>query len=200
MADKEIGLFQVRTGKQRNLPTALEHAELTLTTDECRMFVGLPAVVTPASLVASRRKTPGASNTFLVQGSGEENVEIITEFTPQHVLNRLLNQHTTVQIPPTITPDLGTQIQIPYVSRLIINYVAYNISGTVLESGNATALSVNEGDIMLTQQNNTNHPTLEPLIEITEVLVSTGFMTFRVSNSALEDYVFEFSYQGWNDL
>lgn len=192
MADKEIGLFQIRNGKQRNLPTALEHAELSLSTDECRMFVGLPATITPASLVAGRRKTTTTGNNFTVRGSGEENVEILTEFTPQHVLDRVLYQaiRTIVPAGDSIT------LQVPYTSRMFMDYVAFPDDASILESGSAQIVTINDG-VLMSQQNNSNIEEEPPQVEIGTVSLGNAVVNVEVINNNTSDFNFEYTARGW---
>src|SRR5574343_299471 len=168
MADKEIGLVQVRVGKQRNLPSALELGEIAFTTDECRVFVGLPSTIIPASLVAGRTK-------ITTPGSAEENVEILTEFTPAHVLSRALNKAVRFDIQASVWKsgqteyvDDATTIQtlghflmsIPSADRLFVDYTAYSIDGStrILETGSIQVIVLG-ADVLLSQQNNSSSVT-----------------------------------------
>lgn len=188
MAEKEVGMMQIRTGKQRNLPPALEHGELAFTTDECRMFTGLPSTVTPASLVAGRTKET-------VPGSAEENVEILTEFTPAHVLNRALYKAVKVDVPANGTFKLA----VPSADRLFIDYVAF--AGTVLESGTLQMISLS-GNTLLSQQNNTNQDDGIVHIEVKSssdisVVGALTYITLTNTNSAIMRV--EYIYRGWQE-
>lgn len=219
MADKEISLMQIRTGKQRNLPSALEHGELALTTDECRMFSGLPSTVTPASLVAGRTKEQEP-------GSGEENVEILTEFTPLHVLNRamyraikldipaaewfdLLMQPTTDYVPgETIVNPGKFKLQIPSADRVFIDYVAFSTEGTrVLETGTLSVVII-DGSVLLQQVNNTNDPDGLIWCEVSnftsndesDLPTVDGAMTnVTLRNQLNKNIRFEYIYRGWSE-
>lgn len=195
MADKEIGLMQIRTGKQRNLPSALEHGELAFTTDECRMFVGAPSVVTPASLVAGRTK-----NT--VPGSAEENVEILTEFTPAHVMNRALYRAVKFDIPASGSFKLA----IPSADRLFLDYVAFDpvSSATrILETGTIQIIILDKSIALLSQQNNTNQSDgivhVEADTNDGAVTVSDSLTQITLVNSHTKPMRFEYIYRGWQE-
>lgn len=214
--EKEIGLLQIRTGKQRNLPRALELGELALTTDEARMFVGIPSTVIPASLVAGRTKesTPG---------SGEENVEVITEFTPIHVVNRTIYKPLRVDIPKATWNDLTFTetttyipnetivdpgqftLRVPSADRLFIDYVAFSMpttgSAKILESGTFTAVMI-DGIPLLSQVNNTNDADGLVWIQMsrTNGITINGAMTnILIQNLYNVPYRFEYIYRGWNE-
>ncbi|AUS02610.1 hypothetical protein NVP2275O_029 [Vibrio phage 2.275.O._10N.286.54.E11] len=208
MADKEIGLIQIRNGKQRNLPTALEHAELALTTDEGRMFIGLPATVTPASLVAGRRKNASSGSNYIVQGSGEENIELITEFTPQHVLDRVLYKAQRF----SISQNSSILLQIPYTNRLFLEYVAFPDTLDLLESGQSQVAVFNnpkfdqddpgafpEFVFLVDQQNNSNDEDGVPTISINpDTVALTGTtLTIEILNDGNQDVNFEYVTRGW---
>lgn len=189
MADKEIGLMQIRTGKQRNLPPALEHGELAFTTDECRVFVGVPSTVTPASLVAGRTKDA-------VPGSAEENVEILTEFSPAHVLNRALYKSVKVAVPASD----NIEIAIPSADRLFIDYVAFSEDPTdrVLESGTVQVVII-DGQILLSQQNNTSDVDGIVRIEATNPTVVGAITNLTMVNTSTMKMRFEYIYRGWQE-
>ncbi len=195
MSGKEIGLMQIRTGKQRNLPKALEHGELALTTDECRMFAGLPSAVTPASLVAGRTAAS-------VPGSSWENVEILTEFTPAHVLNRVLFKPVKVTITPSVIenglPTTFTTINIPSADRVFVDYIAYSNDGTILESGTFNVVSIG-GTPLVSQNSNTNETDGVHQLEVQEnaVAVDGGIITVPFSNIDDQTYSLEYIYRGW---
>lgn len=190
MADKEIGLMQIRTGKQRNLPPALEHGELAFTTDECRVFVGLPSTVTPASLVAGRTKD-------VVPGSAEENVEILTEYTPPHVLNRALYRAIKVDIPAN-----GTfQLAIPSADRLFIDYVSFS-PDRVLETGTIQVIILS-GEKLLSQQNNTSENSGIVLVTAStndsDIKVNGALTHLLLNNTHSKIMRFEYIYRGWQE-
>lgn len=196
MSDKEIGLVQIRTGKQRNLPKALEHGELALTTDECRMFVGLPSAVTPASLVAGRTAAE-------VPGSGWENVEVLTEFTPSHVLNRVLYKPVKVSVPGA---DSAT-INIPSADRVFVDYIAYQEandgSQLILETGSFQIVSVVIGgttpQTLVSQINNTNDSGGITRISIDDDPSVNGSITsVTINNGNASRMTVEYIYRGWN--
>lgn len=94
MAQKEVGLLQVRKGDSTELPVAstgdargLEDGEIGFTKDDGRLYIGIPFSLNKTSSVAQEKR-----------GSGQ-NVEIITEFTPKDILygkkTFLLNSTTT---------------------------------------------------------------------------------------------------------
>lgn len=189
MASKEIGLMQIRTGKQRNLFT-LEHGELALTTDEGRFFCGLPSTITPASLVAGRTKSS-------VPGSGGENIELLTEFTPAHVLNRVLYKPIKSTIPEQVGNAAGTSIvSIPSADRLFVDYVAYSPDGT-LETGSIQILAIDGGDVIISQQNNTSDS--DGLVKIRALTpdVVGAITNLTIENSHSESMIFEYIYRGW---
>lgn len=196
MADKEIGLMQIRTGKQRNLPHALEHGELALTTDECRMFVGMPSTVTPASLVSGRTKE-------LVPGSAEENIELLTEFTPAHVLNRALYKAIKVDVPAKVGSTNGTfKLAIPSADRLFLDYVAFsNVTGSsrILESGTIQVIVIDGTSPMLAQQNNTTNSTGIVYVEATSPVVNGALTYITMQNTNTVSMRFEYIYRGWQE-
>lgn len=215
--EKEIGLLQIRTGKQRNLPKALELGELALTTDEARVFVGIPSTVIPASLVAGRTKET-------VPGCGEENVEVITEFTPIHVVNRTIYKPLRVDIPngtwkdaagkatstwvhnsTVATPNTFT-LRVPSADRLFIDYVAFSMPSTgspskILESGTFTAIMVN-GNPLTSQVNTTTDPDGLVWVQLakTNGITINGAMTnILVENRHNTPFRMEYIYRGWNE-
>ena len=223
--EKEIGLLQIRTGKQRNLPKALELGELALTTDEARVFVGIPSTVIPASLVAGRTKES-------VPGCGEENVELLTEFTPIHVVNRAIYKPIRADIPGGTwkTPgEPGTEnaiiatvyvnnvetevavqpgsltLRVPSADRLFIDYVAFSMptdgtSSKILESGTFSAVMVN-GQPLTSQVNNTSDP--EGVVWVRMVnngITINGAMTnIPIYNVNKIPFRLEYIYRGWNE-
>lgn len=189
MAEKEIGLMQIRTGKQRNLPPALEHGELAFTTDECRVFVGLPSTVTPASLVAGRTKDA-------VPGSAEENVELLTEFTPAHVLTRALYKAVKVDVPA----NGDFKLSVPSADRLFLDYVAFSIDGTgrELESGSVQIVVIG-GKVLLYQQNNTSRDDGVVKIEARSPTVNGALTHLVIHNDDAKNMRFEYIYRGWKE-
>lgn len=191
MAQKEIALQQVRTGKQRDLPVSLEKGQIGFSTDVGRVFIGLPSSVEPASLTAGRT-WENAPN------SGQENVEIITEFSPWKVVNDVVNKPYAVDVPANTTITAysdGT-------SRLFLDYVAYNTTGTPqnLESGTAQLVSLN-GIVILSQQNNTINLDGTYDIEFLDPIYDepTARMAIKIKNSSDNIYRVEFVVRGWNE-
>lgn len=191
MAQKEIALQQVRMGKQRDLPLALEKGQIGFSTDVCRVFVGLPSTTDPASLVAGRNWT-NAPN------SGKENVEILTEFTDWSVVNKLINKPFTVELPPSAS----TAVTVQSTSRAFIEYIAY-VDGpsTLLESGTVQLVSKSGvGTTLISQQNNTNEPSGLVCLDYTAATydVPTQRFSFTVNNNSDQTFVMEFIIRGWD--
>ena len=187
MAQQQVALQQVRSGKQRDLPDALEKGQIGFSTDVGRLFIGLPSASEPSSLVAGRNWT-NAPN------SGKENVEILTEFTPWEIVNDLVSKPNVIEIPPstTLTSTIRSK------SRAFINYVAYDDT-TVLESG-SVQIVVDGTRTLLSQQNNTNQDDgifmitfLEPSYDST-----SQRMTMPVQNSSTRKFTVEFLISGWD--
>ena len=189
MAQKEIVLQQVRTGKQRDLPNALEKGQLGFTTDEGRMFVGLPSSSEPASLVAQRDDP----------NSGKENVEIITEFSPWKVVNGLVNKPFMITVPANST--VTTRLQ--GTSRLFLEYVAYSDNGSnKLESGAVQMVSIN-GTVLLSQQNNTNSEDGIVVMDFQDPSydIPSSRMSITIkNNSSTDEFKVEFIVRGWNEV
>ena len=188
MAQQQIALQQVRSGKQRDLPDALEKGQLGFSTDVGRVFIGLPATSDPSSIVAGRNWT-NAPN------SGKENVEIITEFTPWEVINDLVNKPVVI----TVQGNTTTSNTIRSKSRAFINYVAYD-NGSVLETGSVQIVVVGSR-ALIAQQNNTNQDDgvfditfLEPTYDST-----TKRMTMPVQNTSTNTFTIEFTISGWDE-
>lgn len=190
MAQKEIALMQVRMGKQRDLPLALEKGQIGFSTDVGRVFIGLPSSSDPASIVAGRT-WDNAPN------SGKENVEVLTEFTPWEIINNLVNKPYKITVPANGT----TTINIQSTSRAFLEYVGYsNTSGsTLLESG-AVQLVDNNGTVLISQQNNTNKSDGIPVIEYQDPAFDTGTqrMAITVTNSSAQAFTVEFILRGWD--
>lgn len=191
MAQKEIALQQVRMGKQRDLPLALEKGQIGFSTDVCRVFIGLPSTVDPASLVAGRNWT-NAPN------SGKENVEILTEFTDWSTINKIINKPFTVDVPA----NKSTVFTVQSTSRAFLEYVAYvNGASTLLESGTVQVVSKSGvGQTLISQQNNTNEPSGLPALEITAATydIPTQRLSFTVTNRNAQAFVMEFIIRGWD--
>lgn len=188
MANKQIALQQVRHGKQRDLPNALEKGQLGFSTDVGRLFIGLPSSTDPASLVAGRTWTTDPN-------SGKENVEILTEFTPAEVINNIVAQPTTEILAPGITTPLTIRSK----SRVFVDYVAYDSTNTILESGSVQLVTV-ENNVLIAQQNNSNQTDgifyltfLDPSYDNT-----TQRMTMPVQNSSTNAFTIEFIIRGWD--
>lgn len=189
MAQQQIALQQIRTGKQRDLPDALEKGQLALSTDVGRVFVGLPSASDPASLVAGR-------NWNNAPNSGKENIEIITEFTPWQIVSKVLNRPFVYTIPK----GTSTQLAIQSESRVFLDYMAYNTSSTILESGNVQMLC-NDGQTLLAQFNNTTQPDgiVSLLFKDASFDDNTKQMLFTVENTDTQsDYNLELVYRGWD--
>lgn len=189
---KEISLQQIQTGVQRDLPDALELGQLSLSTDVGRVFVGLPSSTHPASLVAGRNWTNEPN-------SGKENVEIITEFTPWSVINKLVNKPLKATIPAGGVANVKVQ----GTSRLFLEYVSYSsdTSNPLLESG-AVQMVYNNSNVIIAQQNNTNDP--EGLVKVDfsnpTYNVTTKQMQIQVHNSSTDEMIVEFITRGWEGL
>lgn len=192
MAQKEIALMQVRMGKQRDLPLALEKGQIGFSTDVGRCFIGLPSSSEPSSLVAGRT-WDNAPN------SGKENVEILTEFTPWSILNELINKPYKVTVPANGTVTVNVQST----SRLFLEYVGYsNATGsTLLESG-SVQLVVQDGTVLIAQQNNTNQPEGLVVIEFEDPAFDTGTnrMAVTLSNDSNESFTVEYILRGWDAI
>ncbi len=190
MAQKEIALMQVRMGKQRDLPLALEKGQIGFSTDVGRVFIGLPSSSDPASIVAGRTWDNSPN-------SGKENVEVITEFTPWGIINNLVNKPYKITVPANGTATINIQST----SRAFLEYISYsNTTGsTLLESG-AVQLVVNNGTVLLSQQNNTNKSDGIAVIEYLDPAFDTGTqrMTITVKNSSTQAFTVEFILRGWD--
>lgn len=190
MAQKEIALQQVRTGKQRDLPDSLEKGQIGFSTDVGRVFVGLPSATDPSSLVAGRNWT-NAPN------SGKENVEILTEFTPWDIMNDLLYKPFTFDVPA----NGSTTVVIQSTSRLFVEYIGYSsdASSTLLESGQVQFVS-NGVQNLISQQNSTNEPDGNISLEFSSPSydIPTKRFTFSVDNSSSNAFVLEFIIRGWD--
>lgn len=191
MAQKEIALMQVRMGKQRDLPLALEKGQIGFSTDVGRMFVGLPSTSEPGSLVAGRNWT-NAPN------SGQENVEIITEFTPWSVVNSVVNKPASFVVSANSTSTVNVQST----TRVFLEYVAYsNTSGsTLLESG-SVQLVVQGSTVLISQQNNTNASDGLVIIDFQDPSFDTVTQRMVITaknNSTTDDFTIEFILRGWD--
>lgn len=184
--------MQIRMGKQRDLPLALEKGQLGFSTDVGRVFVGLPSSSEPSSIVAGRT-WENAPN------SGKENVEILTEFTPWNIINSIVNKPYKITVPASGTATVNIQSS----SRVFLEYVAYsNASGsTVLESG-AVQLVVQGDTVLIAQQNNTNQSEGLVVIEFNDPAFDTGTnrMAIQLSNDSTESFTVEFILRGWDAL
>lgn len=188
MAQQQVALQQVRTGKQRDLPDALEKGQIGFSTDVGRVFIGLPAASEPSSLVAGRTWT-NAPN------SGKENVEIITEFTPWEIINDLVNKPNSFVIQGNTTSSTTIRSK----SRAFIQYVAYD-SGLVLETGTVQIVVVGSR-ALIAQQNNTNQSDgifMITFLEPTYDSVSKR-MTMPVQNTSTNAFTIEFIISGWDE-
>lgn len=191
----QIGLVQHSTFLQRDLET-LSLGQVGLSTDECRMFVGLPSSIVPASLVAGR--TPST-----VYRSGGENVELLTEFTPAHVLNRVLYKPTVVEIQP------GTNtVSLPTCSRAFVDYMAYpnvddldssSVISSFFECGTMNILSMG-GASLVSQNASTNNANgeLSLALDSAEYDTTTSMLNITLINSSTLVYTVEMLVRGWD--
>lgn len=192
MAQKQISMMQIRHDVQRNLPESLEIAQLGFTTDECRMFVGLPSSVEPASLVAGRTKA-------VAPNTGMENVEILTEFTPAYILNKALYKPIVQYIPANSSIDIVINAS----TRAFIEYVSFGTDATqqILESGAVQIVTRTDNNAtMISQQNNTNADDGLVKIEFDNPNYNTQSkkLTFTVTNNNAYECVLEFLIRGWD--
>jgi hypothetical protein len=189
MAQKQIALQQVRSGKQRDLPDALEKGQIGFSTDVGRVFIGLPSSSDPASLVAGRNWT-NAPN------SGKENVEIVTEFTPWGIVNGIVNKPNVLQLAPNQT----TVTTVRSTSRVFLEYVAYD-DATLLETGAVQIVAFDNTRVLISQQNNTNKT--DGIIEIDfeqpSYDTSTQRLTISVNNGSTSSITLEFIIRGWDE-
>lgn len=191
MAQQQVALQQVRTGKQRDLPDALEKGQIGFSTDVGRVFIGLPSTSDPASLVAGRTWVTNPN-------SGKENVEIITEFSPWQTVSGIVNRPFAVEL---LQGQQSIEVFIDSQSRVFLDYIAYNTNGTVLESGTVQMVAVGT-NTLISQFNNTSRSdaVLSILFSNPVYNTSTGSMQFSIENT---DYVnsgynIEFVYRGWD--
>lgn len=191
MAQQQIALQQVRTGKQRDLPDALEKGQIGFSTDVGRVFIGLPSSSDPASLVAGRTWTTDPN-------SGKENVEIITEFSPWRTVSKIVNRPFKVDLPRN---QDKIEVILDSESRVFIDYIAYDDTEEVLESGTVQIVAIGP-KAMFAQSNNTNRN--DAIISITfedpAYDPTTGNMQFNIVNSDYLNagYHIEFVYRGWD--
>lgn len=188
MAQKQIALQQVRSGKQRDLPDALEKGQFGFSSDVARLFIGLPSSSEPASLVAGRNWT-NAPN------SGKENVEIITEFTPWEIINNTVNKPITVLLPP----KSSTTTTIRSTSRVFLEYVGTD-GATLLETGSVQMVALDETRVLISQQNNTNDVGGVVSIDFEQPSYDTGTrrLTISINNSSSNNITLEFIIRGWD--
>lgn len=191
MAQQQIALQQVRTGKQRDLPDALEKGQIGFSTDVGRVFIGLPSSSDPASLVAGRTWTTDPN-------SGKENVEIITEFSPWRTVSKIINRPFKVDLPQN---QESIEVILESESRVFIDYIAYDDTETVLESGTIQLVAAGS-NTMIAQSNNTNRTDAIISISFEDPAYDsmTGNMQFNIVNSDYlnSGYHIEFVYRGWD--
>lgn len=189
MAQKEVALMQQRTGKQRDLPNG-ELGQVLFTTDEARVFVGLPSTAQPASLVAGRNQTNAPNR-------GNENVEVLTEFTPWDILNGTINKPFTV----TAAASTSTTFNINGTSRLFIDYIAYDGDSalSILESGTIQMVAL-QNTTILSQQNNTTQSEGVVCLDFNSPVYSTDTkrLTLTVTNTGTSSFTIEFILRGWD--
>lgn len=190
MAQKEIVLQQVRMGKQRDLPDALEKGQISFSTDVARVFIGLPSASEPASLVAGR-------NWDNAPQSGKENVEILTEFTPYYVINKVIAKPVVYDI----KPKSFSTAYFHDTTRAFIEYVAYNESGTILETGNVTMV-VKDNKVLIYESNNTIQEEGIFYIEFQDPVydAATNRTEIIINNSSTEGFRVEFLIRGWTEI
>ena len=195
MAQKQIALQQVRTGKQRDLPDAMEKGQIGFSTDECRVFIGLPSSSEPASLVAGRTWTTDPN-------SGKENVEIITEFSPWDVVTDIVNKPVVLVANAAVSEDesTDTDVMIRGRSRIFLDYIAYdNDTNTILETGSVQMVSVNS-QVLIAQTNNTNQN--DGIVYITfldpKYDSSSERMTITINNTNTSSFTLECILRGWD--
>lgn len=182
----QVALIQHSVFNQRDLQEPLELGQLGMSTDECRVFMGLPATVVPASLVAGRT----------LYGSGGENVEILTEFTPPNVLMRTLYKPITISVPVGTT-----EFTLSTPSRVVMDYFAYGPDGNYdHESGYVSILNRGMGDTLLSQMSNTNAKSGLRAVTFNSASydITTQRLTFTLNNSSTSNYTMEFVIRGWN--
>lgn len=189
MAQKEIALMQQRTGKQRDLPNG-ELGQILFSSDEARAFIGLPSSQQPASLVAGRNQLNSPNR-------GNENVEILTEFTPWGIINEAINKPTVL----TIGANGTKTFSIESTSRVFIEYVAYNgkTSTSILESGTVQVVAF-DAEAMISQQNNTNATDVIVLLDFSNPSYSSSEkrVTLTLTNNSSTDFTVEFILRGWD--
>ena len=120
-----------------------------------RVFIGLPSSSDPASLVAGRTWTTDPN-------SGKENVEIITEFSPWRTVSKIINRPFKVDLPQN---QESIEVILESESRVFIDYIAYDDTETVLESGTIQIVAAGT-NTMIAQSNNTNR---------TDAIISISF-------------------------
>lgn len=189
MAQKQIALQQVRCGKQRDLPDALEKGQIGFSTDVGRLFIGLPSSADPASIVAGRTWASDPN-------SGKENVEILTEFSPWEKFNDIINTPFLFEIEANSTQSATIRGK----NRLFVDYVAYDDTASILEAGTVQLLATDSG-VLISQNNNTNQA--DGIFNITfndpSYDSSTKRMTISATNSSTTSkFTIEFIFRGWD--
>lgn len=189
MAQKQIALQQVRSGKQRDLPDALAKGQFGFSTDVGRLFIGLPSSSEPASIVAGRNWTNSPN-------SGKENVEIITEFTPWEIINGIVNKPNILQLPA----NKETTTTVRSTSRVFIEYVAYDGSD-LLETGIVQIVAFDTSRVLISQQNNTNKADGIVAVDFQQPSYDTATqrLTISISNSGTSNITLEFVMRGWDE-
>lgn len=189
MAQKQIALQQVRSGKQRDLPDALAKGQIGFSTDVGRVFIGLPSSSEPASIVAGRNWT-NAPN------SGKENVEIITEFTPWEIINGIVNKPNILPLPANTV----TTTTVRTTSRAFIEYIAYD-NNQLLETGSVQIVAFNTTRVLISQQNNTNKADGIVALDFQQPSYDTATkrLTISISNRSSSNITLEFVMRGWDE-
>lgn len=189
MAQKQIALQQVRSGKQRDLPDGLEKGQFGFSTDVGRLFIGLPSSAEPASIVAGR-------NWSNAPNSGKENVEIITEFTPWEIVNGIVSKPNILPLPANRT----TTTTVRSTSRVFIEYIAYD-GNLLLETGSVQIVAFNTTRVLISQQNNTNNSDGIAAIDFQQPSYDTATkrLTISISNRSNSNITLEFVMRGWDE-
>lgn len=192
MIQKEIALQQVRTGRFRDLPDAGEQGQIIFAEDVGRVAIGSPSKSNPSSLVAGRNWDNSPETC-------KENIELITEFTPWDIVNRVVVTPYKITIPANSTKNItfkGT-------TRLIIEYVAYDtdVKSTRLESGTIQVVQIGKRSL-LSQFNNTNMDDGIVKVELDsfEYREETRSMFLKYKNNNTQSMIIEFIIRGWDDV
>ena len=198
-SNRELSLIQIRTGKQRNVPNALELGEMALTTDEGRMFVGLPSTIIPVSPVSGR-------TVFSAESSTGENVEIITEFSPAAVVNRVFSK----ALKSTIPINKKAAFTIQSATRISLTIFAYTnaalVQGTTIPDKNSIinieySFINGIGTSVTTYKDSTNSTNINTnsVVRLLSFSSTNGNFIFELGNSSGLPVTIEYTYKAWND-